>query len=133
MSPITVRWHAALTSENGPPLHRDLDVHHHFFDALGDGYARGLFTEYCYYAADAASDTGVNRSAVVKFTIDATQERCVATLGPFVPLPAEWKHLNCMDVQDRDSIQIDGIRGRLFYVRFEEKKKKQFLVVIDVE
>ena len=84
VSPITVRWHAALTSENGPPLHRDLDVHHHFFDALGDGYARGLFTEYCYYAADAASDTGVNRSAIVKFTIDATQERCVATLGPFV-------------------------------------------------
>jgi hypothetical protein len=134
VSPITVRWHAVLTSENGPPLHLDLDFHHHFFDALGDGYARGLFTEYCHYAADPDTDCNPrNRSAVVKFTIDATRERCVATLGPFVPLPVEWKHFNNMDVWDCDLIQFDSIRGRLYYVRFEEKKKDQFLVVIDVE
>ena len=77
----------------------------------------------------------INRGAVVKFKIDATQECCIATLGPFVPLPVEWKHFNCMAVFDRDPvhpIHFDCIRGKLFYVRFEEKKKR-VLVVMDVE
>jgi hypothetical protein len=134
VSPITVRWHAVLTSENGPPFHRNFDFHYHFFDALGDGYARGLFTDYCHYAADPNTDVHRNnQSAVVKYTIDATQECCVATLGPFVPLPVEWKHFNYIAMSNSDPIHFDGIRGRLFYVRFQEKRKNQILVVIDVE
>ena len=134
VSPITSRWHAVLASENGLPLHRDLNVQFHFFDALGDGHARGLFTDHCYYAADPDTDANHNnQSAVVRFMIDATQECCVATLGPFFPLPVEWKHFNSMGVFECDTIQSDCIRGRLFYVRFEKKRKRRFLVVIDVE
>ena len=80
VSPITVRWHAVLTSENGPPLHWDLDFHHHFFDTLGDGHARGLFTKLSHYPADADTEVHpsyINRSAVVKFKINATQECCI--------------------------------------------------------
>jgi hypothetical protein len=45
----------------------------------------------------------------VKFTIDTTHKWCVAALGPFVPLPMEWKHFYCMDVLDHNPMQFDGI------------------------
>ena len=135
VTPMTVCWHAVITRENGP-IHRSLlsNFHHVlFFDSSGDGYTRGLFTTFDHYPEDADPDTfGLNQSAVVKFTIDATQECCVATLGQNFPLPAEWKQFNCIRPEDHGWIRFDAIRGRLFYIRFEGKKKK-VLVVIDVE
>ena len=130
VSPITVCSHAILTSEN-EPLHRDLGFSYEFFDSFGDGYARGLFVKKYRYQ-EGADDCADNRNPIVKFTIDATQDRCVATLGQLLPLPVEWKHFHT-DPWDYGWMRFDGIWGRVCYIRSEVTQGKQFLVVMDVE
>ena len=137
VTPMTVCWHAIVTRDYGPIYRRPRfgPNYNHilFLDSSGDGYTRGLFTAFAYYPEDGNPDPYcLNRSAVAKFTIDATQECCVATPGEFVPLPAEWKHFNHIRPGDNGWIRFDAIRGRLFYIRYE-KNKNQVLVVIDVE
>jgi hypothetical protein len=139
VSPITVRWHEVLTSRN-EPIHQDLGRSYNFFDSLGDGYARGLFTKSHHYpgVAEAHVVRSVSLGEIVKFTIDATRDRCMATLGQGLPLPVEWMHfkLHGMDILNRSSLmRFDGIRGRLCYIRFEEDQMVRVpsLVVIDVE
>ena len=126
VSPITVCLHPVLTSEN-ELLHRDIHFGYVFFESFGDGYARGLFSKRYHYP-----DAGVwtsNRDAIVKFTIDATQDCCVATLSQ-LSLPEEWK-FHRMNPHAHRWMRFDGIRGRLCYIRFEQGN--QFLVVMDVE
>ncbi|KAF8556336.1 hypothetical protein OG21DRAFT_656539 [Imleria badia] len=126
VSPITVHWHGVRTNENRPLHdHQDGAWGYKFLSSLGDGYARGLFTQHYGYPAsgDACS---ANREGVVKFTIDATRDCCVATLSECLPLPMEWN----MNPQDRSiSVCFDGIRGRLCYIEEEYR----VLVVIDFE
>jgi hypothetical protein len=131
VSPITVYLHAVLTNENKPLP--GFGFGYDTFDFLGDGYASGLFTKHYHYPEGADGYTA-NRHAIVKFTIDATQDRCVVTLGQLSPLPVELKHFHCMNPRDHGWMRLDGIRGRLCYIRFGEKQcSTQCLVVMGIE
>ena len=73
VSPIIVRSHAVLTSEN-EPLHQGLGFSsYRLCDSLGDG---------CLFWKTYRDPSGEEESqdAIVKFTIDATRDCCVATL-----------------------------------------------------
>ena len=111
---------------------RHYSTEYHFF-RYGGGHARGLFT--VRYRYNASADTPRNESAIVRYTIDATQNHCTFTLGVLFPLPEEWKHFNRMDSSECDPylLDYDCLGGRLFYVRYDKKQKKQFLVVMEVE
>ena len=138
VSPLTVRWHEVLTSKN-ESIHQGLGYSFNFFDSLGDGYARGLFTKNYHDpgGAEARAVRSISPGDIVKFTIDATRDRCVATLGQVLPLPVEWMHFKShgLDIPNKWSLMcFDGIRGRLCYIRFEDQMNRiPSLVVIDVE
>ena len=73
VSPIIVRSHAVLTSEN-EPLHQGLGFSsYRLCDSLGDG---------CLFWKTYRDPSGEEESqdAIVKFMIDATRDCCVATL-----------------------------------------------------
>lgn len=118
VSPITVRSHAFLTSEN-EPLHQGLEFSR-LCDSLG-GYARGLFWKTYRDPSGAAE----SQDAIVKFMIDATRDCCVATLT--APIGMETSpHYNLR----WHEVHVDCIRGRLCYLR-EEEPENPALVVVD--
>ncbi|KAF8552745.1 hypothetical protein OG21DRAFT_1338548 [Imleria badia] len=130
VTPMLISWHSVL-GEKGP-LHQDRPFERDSLRSTDDGYTRGLFRILNHYPND--DDMHIhpwNLSAVVKFTIDATQECCVATLSQFFPLPAEWKHFNCCTQLD-SWMNFDAIWGRLFYIRRVDETN-QVLVVMDIE
>ncbi|KAN0094636.1 hypothetical protein V8E55_002923 [Tylopilus felleus] len=128
VSSMTICSHAVISNKRL----RHYSTEYHFF-RYGGGHARGLFTERYRYKA--SGDTPRNESAIVRYTIDATQNHCTFTLGEPFPLPEKWKHFNRMDSSECDPylLNYDCLGGRLFYVRYDEKQKKQFLVVVEVE
>ena len=128
VSSMTICSHAVISNKRL----RHYSTEYHFF-RYGGGHARGLFTERYRYKA--SGDTPRNESAIVRYTIDATQNHCTFTLGEPFPLPEKWKHFNRMDSSECDPylLNYDCLGGRLFYVRYDEKQKKQFLVVMEVE
>ena len=123
--PITIENHdVARTGDDPSPLY-DLDRPCNIYYGLSDdGYARGLLAlEHCHR----------KRSCIVKFTVDATQDRCAVTLGQI--MPTEWCQVVCpLDCMYDAYLNLpyatfDGVRGRLFYPsRFDRHVK-----VIDLE
>ena len=137
VSPITVRRHTVITRVN-EPLCRYFWCRSIFWDSLADGYVRGLFTHRCDHETDRNTAICKKRSAIVKFTIDATQDYCVATLCRFFfPLPAEWERHRCSrgfpDNHQRCwQIYFDCIRGKAWHIRVMGKDDL-LLDVLDVE
>ena len=121
--PMMVQWHDVITRQNeprhAPP--RSLLTLQSLLDAPGgDGYARGWFIICPHSAQDAVGDIvghSCTRSALVKFTIDATQDRCVATLGCYrLSENARHEHTNV----ERRHFRLDGTQGRVFWNGPEE-------------
>ncbi|KAF8554060.1 hypothetical protein OG21DRAFT_1509378 [Imleria badia] len=114
VSPLFIDEHHILARGNVPfkdDLYYDDDA---YYDVSDDGYARGLFTR----------DPDPDRAAfgVMKFTIDATQDRCVAVLSGF-SRAREW--VDIVAGFDRYSwnpyVCLDGVRGRLSYIGKKNK------------
>ncbi|KAI9457378.1 hypothetical protein HD554DRAFT_2143028 [Boletus coccyginus] len=138
VSPITFHWHTVVTRVN-EPLCPDFWCRSVFWDSFADGYARGLFTHRCDHST--RPDVAIcheKRSAIVKFTIDATGDYCVATLCRFFfPLPAEWERHRCSrgfpdNYRRCWRIHFDCIRGKAWHIRVMGKDDL-LLDVLDVE
>ncbi|KAI9457373.1 hypothetical protein HD554DRAFT_1780831 [Boletus coccyginus] len=138
VSPITFHWHTVVTRVN-EPLCQDFWCKSNFWDSLADGYVRGLLTHHC--SRSTYPNTAIcheKQSAIIKFTIDATRDCCVATLCRFLfPLPVEWERHRCLrEFPDNDRAQwgvyFDCIRGKARHIRVMGKNDL-LLDVLDVE
>ncbi|KAF8554061.1 hypothetical protein OG21DRAFT_1497302 [Imleria badia] len=107
--PIFINRHRIFVRGN-VPLDDDLDFDDAYYDISDDGYARGLFTR----------DRRMDHAAfgVMKFTIDATQDRSVAVLSGF-SREGEWDAIVAHSDPDEYK-RLDGIRGRLSYIGKDE-------------
>ena len=66
----------------------------------------------------------------MKFTIDATQDRCVAVLSQFSGV--EWQAVVpplTNSSHENFAVLLDGVRGKLSYVN----TKDSYVVVVDIE
>jgi len=123
VSPITIDRHW-VHIQGDLPTHDDFGFCHEYYDISDDGYARGLFL--------------VEHSSccVAKFTIDATQDRCVAVLSQFSE--SAWDDImspiNAFS-PDHVSLLLDGVRGRLFCCVNSDDSDgpAQSIVVVDIE
>ena len=69
----------------------------------------------------------------MKFTIDATQDRCVAVLSQFSGV--EWDTIGLPYKNfppENDSVLLDGVRERLCYVTNKDADD-QAIVVVNIE
>ena len=137
VSPITVRRHTVITRVN-EPLCQEYWCRSIFWDSLADGYARGLFTHRCDHSYPDTAICHNKQSAIVKFTIDATQDYCVVTLCRFFfPLPVEWERHRCSrgfpdNYRRCWQVYFDCIRGKAWHIRLMGKDN-MLLDVLDVE
>jgi hypothetical protein len=121
VSPITIDRHHVLikgdvATQTDTVIHNYCDI-----DMSDDGYARGWFT------LDSLD------LDVVKFTIDATQDRCVAVLSQFPG--AEWNA--AMDSilhssPEEAGVVLDSVIGRMSLVDNRDSDD-QAVVVVDIE
>ena len=129
VSPITIDRHCVLIKGDVPTLNRDEPVIHgichdfYDFDTSDGGHTRGWFqrTHRC-------SPTG--SLDAVKFTIDATQDRCVAVLSKFSS--AEWDTIAFPILHEKADVVLDAVRGKLSYVD-KKNSDDQVIVVVDLE
>jgi len=124
--PITFDRHPVLIKRDA--THDDpgiLGNWHGFdgFDTSDDGYARGWFK----YTHRRSKTECLNAA---KFTIDATQDRCVAVLSQFSS--AEWDAIMYPILHGKDNVVLDSVRGRLSYVDNKDSGG-QAIVVLDLE
>ena len=139
VSPITIDRH--YVSIEGGVSNRDrLGFCQEYYDISDDGYARGLFTRDPTCIA-------TEGCGVVKFTIDATQDPCVAVLSPFsgvdqdsevFPIIEECRASKRRMLSGEFSpfkntrMLLDGVRGRLSYVD-HKGSDDQAIVVLGIE
>ena len=107
VSPIAIEWHH-VTVSRGIPWHLNDNLITTLFTVSDNGYARGLYT-----LENPKTDHGV----IVKFTINATQDRCVVVLGEVSPVqwsnivaPGNPGRLTCNKYSERLGM-LDGVRG----------------------
>ena len=79
--------------------------HKHYVEFSDDGHARGFWR--FFVPRDAPMNMHPNR-AIMRFTIDASQDRCVVVLGRI--LHPRWR-----GIDDPTYVLFDGVRGRLYY------------------
>lgn len=111
VSPILIdRQHIVV--EGNILYDRDLEFCNIYYDIADDGYARGLFTR-------CRSASSNSRYGVMKFSIDATQNRCVAVVSGF-SRAREWDKIvspiDHLSDAGNDNILLDCVRGRLSYI-----------------
>ena len=119
VSPITIGRHPLLIKGEEPYFDR-LGFCYEHLDISDDGYARGVFT----YCALSSKNCGL-----MKVTIDATQDRCVVVLSPYVERDAilfPLLQFSC------DRMLVDGVRGRMSYVQITSADSG-VIVVVDIE
>ena len=128
VSPITINQHYALVKGKVPT-----GFCHEFYDISDDGYARGFLA---WDHSDGCTPSLRSGSlSVVKFTIDATQDRCVAVLtGRFRVSDVELKNtiVSPLHWTDKVGALFDGVRGRLSYVK-SRYSDNPAIVVVDIE
>ena len=101
--PVTVDTHGVAQLDCGPFKHRQ---HMTYIESSDDGHVRGFvrFSELNRRVQPVSADL------VVKFTIDASGERCIATLGSVMTTqidnPFPFAH-----------IWFDNVRGRLCFAK----------------
>jgi hypothetical protein len=138
VSPITIDRHYVCIKGDVPT--RDcLGFCQEYYDISDGGYARGLFTRD--HSCIATEGCGV-----VKFTIDATQDRCVAVLSQFsgtdrdsimFPIIEECRASKRRVLNGEFSpfknarVLLDGVRGRFTYV--DKDSDGQAIVVVGIE
>ena len=127
MSPITVGRHSVLIEGDAPTPNDSGKLCRDWSDIdISDGYARGWFTQD-------HSCPPVERFDAVKFTIDATQDRCVAVLSKFSGL--EWSTIAvpilCSSPK-KAKVVLNSVRGRLSYVDDDDLSDKA-IVVVDIK
>ncbi|KAH0834259.1 hypothetical protein J3R83DRAFT_11615 [Lanmaoa asiatica] len=125
VSPITIEQHSIIMTGNIPSLD-DLVHCKQYHDISDNGYARGLL------ALPRPHEPPYHRT-IVKFSIDATQDRCVAILGQ--PLHAGMRHVMYrinVDKETRWDASWDGVRGRLCRAYFDTAGPG-FIVIVDIE
>jgi len=130
VSPITIDQHCVLV-KGEVPTHEYLACCHEDYDISDDGYARGLFAR-SRHCSHGPSDESAN-FGIVKFTIDATQDRCVAVVSQFSGV--EWDSIGLPfknSSPENDIVSFDGVRGRLSYV-INKDADGQAIVVVDIE
>jgi len=76
-----------------------------YVDSSDEGHARGLWRFFA--PRDATSDRD-HIDPIMRFTIDASQDKCVAVLGPL--LNPQWRQIG-----DPRWHLFDGVRGRLYH------------------
>ena len=113
------------------PIQEYLACCHEECDISDDGYARGLFarSRHCSHGPT----HGSANFGIVKFTIDATQDRCVAVLSQFSGV--EWDNIGHPfknSPAENDSVFLDGVRGRLCCVANKDADD-QAIVVVNIE
>ena len=128
--PITIDQHCILI-KGGVPIQEYLACCHEECDISGDGYARGLMarSRHCSHGRT----HGSANFGIVKFTIDATQDRCVAVLSQFSGV--EWDTIGLPfknSPPENDSVLLDGVRERLCYVTNKDADD-QVIVVVNIE
>ena len=128
--PITIDRHCVLI-KGEVPIQEYLACCHEMCDIFGDGYARGLMarSRHCSHGPI----HGSANFGIVKFAIDATQDRCVAVLSQFSGV--EWDTIVLLfknSPPENDSVLLDGVRERLCYVTNKDADD-QVIVVVNIE
>jgi hypothetical protein len=121
VSPITINRHRVLI-KGAVSTNDHFGFCDEYCDISDDGYARGLFTPDRYCSPKSCG--------VVKFTIDATQDRCVAVLSQFSGV--EWNAIVpplANSSRENFRVLLDGVRGKLSYV----DTKDSYVAVVDIE
>ena len=127
VSPITISQHPVLIQGDAPTrddpgiLGRCPNFYN--FDVSDDGYARGWFSQSHRCSPNKTPDA-------VKFTIDATQDHCVAVLNQLSS--AEWGTIMNPALHGGVSVVLDSVRGRLSYVENKHWGGRA-IVVVDLE
>jgi hypothetical protein len=124
--PITINQHYVLVKGDVPT-----NFFREFYDVSDDGYARGFFA-WDHAHRDTPRRGRLNVS-VVKFTIDATQDRCVVDLcRRFRVSDVENDTIVSPLLQWMEEVLFDGVRGRLSYVE-NRYSDNQAVVIVDIE
>ncbi|KAF8121107.1 hypothetical protein EV363DRAFT_1589108 [Boletus edulis] len=134
--PARIKWHHLLLQGE---VHADDDLMfcNAYYDTTDDGYARGLFTRN-------HECTQNSRYGVMKFTIDATGDHCVATCSRF-SRREQWDDIvspiehHKEDAEER--LVLDGVRGKLVYIDTDSENEDTVngaiengaVVVVDIE
>jgi hypothetical protein len=82
--------------------------HKRYIESSDDGHARGFWRFFVPH--DAPMNLHPNR-AIMRFTIDASGDKCVAVLGRI--RHPQWKEIE--DPRRSTCVLFDGVRGRLYY------------------
>ena len=123
VSPITIGRQPVLIKGDAP-THDYIGFCHEYYDISDDGYARGLFMLHRHCSS-------TESFGVVKFTIDATQDPCVAVLSQFSG--TEWDAVFPVEYFSLENASaLDGVRGRLSYVNNQDSDD-QAIIVVDIE
>ena len=126
VSPITIDRHSVLIEGDAPTPGDSWKLCRDCYDIdISDGYARGWFTQD-------HSCPPVESFDAVKFTIDATQDRCVAVLSKFSGL--EWNTIVLPILRsspEKANVVLDSVRGKLSYV--DKDYGRRVIVVVDIE
>lgn len=80
--------------------------HGYYIEASDDGHARG----FCKIRVE---NDGVDSTWIMKFTVDASGDECVAAVGP--ASPPRWSHDDDPPFSSKHS--FDGITGRFCYLK----------------
>ena len=118
VSPITIGRHPVLIKGEEPYFDR-LGFCYEHLDISDDGYARGVFT----YCALSSKNCGL-----MKVTIDATHDRCVVVLSPYLDVERDAILFPLLQFS-YDRMLVDGVRGRMSYVQITSG----VIVVVDIE
>ena len=126
VSPITIDRHRILIKGEVPTHDYIRSCHQWYdFDTSDDGYTRGWFTRSHRCSLIESFDVAI-------FTIDATQDRCVAILSQFSS--AEWDAIvfPMYSSPVEVGMVLDSVTGRLSYVE-NKNLDDQAIVVVDIE
>ena len=82
--------------------------HKCYVESSDDGHARGFWR--FFVPRDAPMNLHPNR-AMVRFTIDASRDKCVAVLGRI--RHPQWRQVD--EPRRSSDVLFDGVRGRLYY------------------
>lgn len=131
VSPILVDQHPIVV-EGGNPHSDRLRFCSIHYDICDDGYARGSLAPSC------CCGSPDSRFGVMKFSIDATQDRCVAVLGGLSCADECHDILPSVCHTSFDDMVVDCVRGRLSFIEKDTRScnrdfKKNTLVVVGIE
>jgi hypothetical protein len=122
--PMTVDLHDIAHANHGE-FGGLAEPSHRYVESSDDGHARGFWRFFAPYDA-----TGNLRlyNPIMRFTIDASRDRCVAVLGQ-IQIP-QWRQID--DPRWTACILFDGVRGRLYYDCLR-RRVDEVVLIINIE